>query len=491
MARVAVFAATPLWDVHHAEVIELALREKAAGHDVIVVSCDRFHASCAANPFKTDSLCTDCLSQSRRTRDHFLKEDEGFEHVKLSPRPMRRPVGHRQVSSREQLLGFDYKGAPLGSLVMSQMADEKKDTLFSLQSEADVRRANLLLSSSIDFYDACVQFLLDKKVETCFVWNGRRPSDGPAWWAARSLGVQAFIFISGVGFGRMKILQQSSIQDPAFDRERLVALKHKLVETGDFEGAVLAGQRLLESYRRGRVKAPGWRHHGRGKNGRPRFKGQFVLLLLSSPIEFMHIKAFQDFFLPDPYFWLDEVIQAVAELLPNHEVVVKWHPAQGNLTGHEANLIREKIDTLSGATHFEPQQNVDAYWLAKTADLVFTMGSTVGLWAAVFGKPLFIVGPEGSRFPGGAYRAESKNVKDTVTQTLRKYGGVPPASRGEWGALYFYNRSLLDYRFKHLKVRSLAKRRKVSVKLRAQIPFFGLSVRTLRPRRLLTRFFGT
>lgn len=452
MARVAVFAATPLWDVHHAEVIELALREKAAGNHVIVVSCDRFHASCAANPFKTDSLCTDCLSQSRRTRDHFLKEDEGFEHVKLSSRPMRRPVAHRQVSSREQLLGFDYKGAPLGSLVMSQMADEKKDSLFSLQSEADARRANLLLASSIDFYEASVEFLRKKQVTRCFVWNGRRPSDGPAWWAAKSIGAEAFVFISGSRINRMTVLEQPSVQEIGLDEGRLIQLKSDLLKSGEFQKAANLGFEFLEGYRRSTIKALGAEKVNRSASLPPEIVGNYVLLLLSSPAEFLHVKAFQEFFLPDPYFWLQEVTEAVHESLPNHQAIVKWHPAQGHLAGNEATLMRQKIASLRNVVHIQPQDDGDAYLLAQGADIVFSMGSTVGLWAAAAGKPLFILGPEGMRFPDGNYWVSDKETKVQVTKILRVHGGVPPAKEGRWAELYVYWRMSSDLRFKHVRI---------------------------------------
>lgn len=432
MVTVAIFSSTPLWELHHAEMVELALRERESGSRVLIFSCDRFYASCPANPWKEENLCRACIKQTKRTNEVFLSEAEGFEHISLPAQTGGQLKLQQLVSSREELLAYKHYDAPIGSLVVSQMSDEKSDTLFTLDTPKDLERANLLLASGIDLYDLSRQRMLDEQVDKCFVWNGRRPSDGPAWWAARSIGVDASIFISGSRFGEMVLLPQSSVQDDSHDRSRLVARRAELEETGRLEEAVEEGAHFLARYRAGSVDAIGWQDWRSKEQTRPVFNKPSVLLLLSSPIEEVHLESFQKFFLPDPYFWINQVIEAVGEMLPTHQVVVKWHPHQAQLLGNEARLIDEKIQQArNGSVHFAPDSNADAYWLAQNADIVFSTGSTVGSWAASIGKPLFVIGPDGELFQEGSYWISDKNVRNQVVQTLQEHKGAPPAKNGD------------------------------------------------------------
>lgn len=426
VARVAVFESTPLWEVHNAETVELVASLCRAGKEVYIVSCDHFHFGCAANPGHALSLCRQCVRQSGRTRGLIHERFPDVREIFLKkPLDSSRKVGY-QVDSRLELLQFEYQGAPMGALVASQLADDLGDFLFDLTSNEMRSRANSLLQSAVDLFDATSSLIEKYGFTETYCWNGRRPSDGPIYWAAKNAGVTAFTFVSGPAKrGTYVVSEASSVQD-FFQDWKLLESHPRLEQCLDssFQDIPERGRRWLDEYRQTGGRAVGSVNYGLDRNHRPVLSAPTVCILMSSLSEAIHRREFVEVFGTDPWGWLLPIVEVLREHLPNHEIHVKWHPSMQEARGNEKAKIESTISVVQGVVHHPPDSPVDAYYLAERSDLNLTVWSTVGFWAAAErGIPLVLVGPLGDLFRESSYSVPGKDWKQEMKNILSE--GLP------------------------------------------------------------------
>ncbi len=384
-----------LWSVHIVEAIELALRARAQNAEVTLIDCVGSLSSCPANAMHESSLCGKCNSITASLHEFLEAHEIQTISIPDFSSNQYRLESLENVSSIRELKAVQSGGAPIGRLVASQIANDHKDAYFPIEGPTAAR-----VLAHCDNASALVRWatklLQEQNATKVFVWNGRRPSDGPVFYAARALGLPSYTYISGGRPGTIFVTSGASVQEvpPAEVAADIEELKAKHVDPLD------EGRAHLESYRSGVFHTIGFQHHGppvqdsldtKPLTGGPkvwaRDKRTRVLLPTSSPREEIHIAEFDELFGDDPYGWIDYLQHQLSS--SQFSLLVRWHPRQQHSGPGELRRIQEIVDGApSNAVHVLPDDDTDTYLLASEADVVVATGSTVALWAAANNKPV-------------------------------------------------------------------------------------------------------
>lgn len=416
--RTAVFSTVALWPVHHAETLELVHRAVAEGDEVTLVSCEGDLFACAANRDHKEVLCRICRTQTERTHRRLVPPE--VERARLDLARFHQPGLADAIHDRASLLAFTYAGVPIGSYALSQLANEAKDYLVSVEVGSSLDRARQLAINACALYDSVVAFTRDNGITRGYVWNGRRACDGPIFHALKDAGAHAETFITG-GF------PNSIFTTPHRTIHEGMAALHGWEAPSDLEERAALereGLEYLEAYRTNRLTVRDFRAFGDSAETvepdwpLPHDGRQRCLVLMSTVTEVMGMDGTWEFHADAPYSWLEELARE-RRFIERYAVVVKWHPNQADVGPNEKRHIDETVAGASVFHHLGPSdRSHDAYALTKGAELVLMTGSTVGVWAAANGQCVVSIGPHADRlsfqamtgFPDvAAYVAELDN----------------------------------------------------------------------------------
>lgn len=423
-----------LWDVHVVETIEIALQARAKGADTTVVVCNGSLSSCPANALHSSSLCGKCNNKT----DHLVAflEKHGVRVVSVPQFPSTLTEGQSitDVSTRRDLMGFRPGNAPIGRLVASQIADDLKDVYFSLTGTVRERALQHCLNGAA-LFEWSTRVLTEVGATKVFVWNGRRPSDGPFYYAAKKLGIEAFTYISGGRPGSVFVTTAPSVQEV---RPEEVATDIRALSE-QFASAPLEGMSRLNDYRFGTYQQVGYNSFDQpiltsAQNLTAPIlewlnaQSRRIFLPTSSPSEQIHIEEVDSLFGDDPYAWIERLQARVAEA--GLALLVRWHPAQNRPgTGEHARINEIAHAAPPGVHHILPQEAFDAYFLAAESDIVVTTGSTVAIWAAATNKPVIHMDPRPHFLEAAWTRVSSE---DDLWQALQE----PRSSTAEAAQLW-------------------------------------------------------
>lgn len=398
---VLVYANVQLWDVHIAEALDLARYSRLAGARTALVLCTGALSTCPANAFHMEIKCQMCVKKTENISQ--TEKLRGISVITFSDfLALKTPLNVEAIESRSDLLQYEYENVPIGRLVASQLADDYRDYYFSLRDDEIRSRAHKACVSAVKLYEQAKKVVSDFDASKVFVWNGRRPSDGPVWYAAKSVGAEAFTYVSGGSPGRTFITAASSVQcDSVAEMEVSIgALSAKYKATMHD-----LGRAHFDDYRYGQWRGLGYEHYPaidaatEATATRLRIWQESsqtrILVLTSSPVEEIHLDWTHKLFGDDPYGWIERFQRWALEF--DLAVCVRWHPRQALAGPNESRRIQQVMERADPAViHLGPAESVDAYRLAENAHVVVGTGSTVSLWAASNSKPVVTFRRSGS-----------------------------------------------------------------------------------------------
>ncbi len=414
-----------LWDVHFAETVEIAARARAQGARVNLMYCTGALSSCPANAFRSKEVCQDCNTQTL----HLFKGLPKDVHLiplqfKCSYREGNEIELEQQIKeihNRSTLLAFVYKSVPIGRLVATQLCGDQRDYYFELDTWESVIRSRDLCRSAVSLFEQSRRRIIEQEATKVFVWNGRRPSDGPVWYAAKSLGIANFSYISGNTLGSIYCTTGSSVQSTP-RHEVIQSMKHR---KSVFQNNLpVETDAKLADYRSGRSTSLGYKPYRGEKtvdfeSATADWRNsnlKKVLVLTSSPIEIIHRSPATSAEDNDPYGWIAR-LQEIA-VHKRIALCVRWHPRQSGAGKYEAERIHQIIsEAPESILHFAPVVDIDAYALTVYADVIVSQGSTVALSAAR--KNAVVVSyTAGGRFSDGSFFGEEVKKEDGLLDAI-------------------------------------------------------------------------
>jgi len=393
MSRTLIYSHVPLWIAHHAEALELSLERAAAGETVYFLSCDGALHSCPANPTHNPGVCYKCVRQTRYSIHKILPNQCINIYLdSLSDLKIRKQLDKCRFDTLEQLSAYKYQDLPVGELVASQLVDELRDVFFPLH--ALQKRVKSDIEMAISLYNQGTKILQMYSINRVFVWNGRRPSDGPLLYAARDLGLEYYSYISGVKKGTYYFVPALKIHD--IDAQKLLVDRSSNNCNKDCRATIkIAANEFYRRQRRGSLQYLGYEsfHQSHQKSFEASSDGRPILSIFTS--SYWEYFAMPDYLSPiykNHYDGLKQIVQDL-DLSDKWSVYVRWHPNLINCGPYERRFIDEVIaSTSEAARHYLPEDLVNSYDIVMASDVVLTFGSTIGIEAAYYGKPSILLG---------------------------------------------------------------------------------------------------
>jgi len=167
---------------------------------IYFLSCDGALHSCPANPTHNPGKCYACVRQTSYSIERLLPNQcINIKLDSLSHPEIKTSLDECRFETLTELASYKYRDLPIGELVASQLVDELRDVFYPLENLQ--KRVKGEIELAVSLYHQGIKILQTHKINRVFVWNGRRPSDGPLLYAAWDLGLEYYSYISGTKQG--------------------------------------------------------------------------------------------------------------------------------------------------------------------------------------------------------------------------------------------------------------------------------------------------
>jgi hypothetical protein len=462
--RVLIYSHTPLWDVHHSGMVELAWRHSTSGDEVTILSCEGELSACPANPYHRKTLCSLCKTQSQVSRALYLPKE--CEHLVLNLSP--RNLMLEDFESLEEFSQYKFGHLPAGRLALSQLVTDLRDCHVA-PNDLNGRGKELIMNG-VALYLESKSLLSVGEFDRVYVWNGRRDSDGPLLIAAQELGIPALAYISGGAPDRLYLAE--SLHSMENFIKDILEFKQKHSEPSEQVFLRDQAELFYKDVKQGTSSIPGMVWFGGefspSANAIFPVSSKRKLAIFSSSLwETINFPEWQnaDPTLKDTYFLLQSIAND-SGILEQYEIVIRWHPALRTVGENELRLLNKTIEMTPLITHILPSDSVNSYDLIEEADLILTTGSTISIEAAYRGKPTIVAGPTVFGQLGSTYSANSsRELWELLMQDLGPLSDDGAVLYGAWfrnfGEKYrfvTYNEESGTYSIAGKKVRSASSR---------------------------------
>ena len=392
--NVFVFSNTPLWDIHYAEAVEIALNRNSRGDKVYFYQCRGELLGCPANPNREESKCVSCIEKSSYVIEKALPFAQIVTFENWSQQEPPDTIFESGTDSLEHLESLHLGGLPIGGLVASQVADDTSDGLFDPSDYQT--RIRKLLDTGYRLFSCAKDFFSQQQIDVAYVWNGRRVADGPVVYAAKVLGREFRTFISGPTLGTYIEPRSLTVQAMDYQKAGLANLKESVAENPDVRDLVIErGNHFFTNQRSGSNYGLGLYNFSESfaDSFSPGTSKPVLSIFPSCGWEKTGQDEFRNGVYDSEYDALEILLEKLS-MLSQFEVVVRWHPNLRKVEGNERARIKNiHSKFLEDAQFIEPSSSISTYSLIEHSELVVTFGSTVGVEACYYGKPSICIGP--------------------------------------------------------------------------------------------------
>lgn len=449
--KVAIYAPIALWEVHLAQAVEIAYVEQSKGNEVTIIHCQGSLASCAANMSHEEKKCRECRFQTKSSmKTHF---PEQAKHVFLREKRIDVTLSGdiSRLDTIEELKKFTYEGHPFGLSVLSHLVTEKRD--WDLDFENIREKAIKILKNSIEHFNGMTE-LLEDRFDLVYIFGGRRPAEAFAAFAAKSKGITTKYFEHGSQAGKYWITENKFFTLRGIKEEISFWKENNWIEGSHLARRRMMGEEYFHSLRNFARKDPYFTSFLTGYHETPTISGTKPLMAVftSSLWEFAGFDEELD--CPVDFrnqYELYERLGMDQDLLEKFEIVFRWHPALKLAGNFEKGSMNKVIERTTQCIHIKPNEPVSSYDLMTLADVLVTIGSTIGIEGAAAGKPSILLGNASYSGLGSVYEPktyeEFKKLVEKIPPALSREGAL---IYGDWVSNYgidfqFVSRNGVEY----------------------------------------------
>ena len=394
--KVAVFSTHILWPTHYETELEIIQNHIDLGDDVTHYACQRNLQHCELIfPYTEKSnksyeeikkeLCTKCIAKQNKGANLL---SEGVKREELLPAKW--AAEFNEIPNDSFFENYD----SLKTLVI-----ENYDVGWSLLSSliSLTRNPNVNLSDykkqliknyqeSIAIYYRAVEQIELHKFDKIYVFNGRFSYTKALFRAAQKCGVDCFLMERGSNFKKYGLFKNHTIHNISKFRENALELWKS--EPDESKKRNVANE-FYENRRKGIIGSWHSMTQAQKEGLLPEnwnFAKKNICYFTSSDDEFVSI----DESWKNPYFENQfEIINHLCEMMKkdtfqNHHLYIRIHPNANELGEFYINTIMELGNNVN-ITVLHPKSNVSSYALLDAAEVIVTMGSTIG-YEAVYAK---------------------------------------------------------------------------------------------------------
>lgn len=329
------------------------------------------------------------------------------------------------IGESEEWIEFEFKGIPIGRILMSSYARIEGARSFPLNHMPTTMRMSVVKQVMLAY--ATVN-KLELKIDQIIFSNGRGPIDATVLALARKMKLQCLALESGANSGKYFVYGNS----PHYAPDWWDAIK-KFSNSSNPDANKAAADKYWTKKLNGfdEISNKDWSIAFENGSLPRELPDNFITYFCTSEHE---VPVFDDFEEPRPQFKNQlEAVKALAEICSemNINLVIKRHPNSVSKNGVDnEKKMWEWAEQSNSILYLGPHSKHDTYALMKRSTAVITYKSSTGIEAAALGIPSISLGPAKWAYTELS-RAESTQK---ITQFLQAPTCLDREQTQTWGA---------------------------------------------------------
>lgn len=407
-----IFAPINTWEAHEAITLEIILTELEQGNQVIRIQCESVLVTCPANKQHSLSKCNECRYRGQKTSAIIKSIEASYSEIWLRSTDVAQSDIDLDLYGYKfsELQSFNYDNFRFGSYVYGELISENED--IHLNEERDGQRAAELLAMSIQLYEWFLEQLSAHKIDKVYIWNGRRSPEAALAFAAKKLGVDVLYFNLGSKFNKYLLSKMPCSQIEGVNAEVRDWQKTRC-KSGQIEKMKMEAETYFSSLRNGTSDIPHYENFmfGYSKSDLSQLKEnnkRLLVIFTSSMWEYKTSPSLES--LNSEFQNQYEIYRKIGshpKIIDGYQIVFRWHPNLRKAGQFESLEVKRTIEMCPKVVHVLPDDIINSYSILDAAYAVITTGSTMGIEAAIAGKPSILLGIAPYQGLGSVYEPES------------------------------------------------------------------------------------
>lgn len=447
-----IYSTNSIMEPHFGCLIEEAEEQLSKGFDVTFAFCGGFAKTCYVNPTSSPVICAFCRWNQRR----LLKRFQGrCKTIELSS-PLKSDRIPFVYGNEKDIKAIKYKNVSVGYGVLSSYISLTRNPEPIINSETK-KYFDILLEDTCRSVDYFEYLLETEKPDTVSIFNGRWYEQKAAFDLSKHNHIPLRVNEVVGGFrSRTDNLRYIYHNCMPHDIANMTKTIQQLWDYSDepIEEKIKKGKDFFERRRHGIIAGDrvytGKQKKGSIPNVDPSKKN--IVIFNSSEDEFASIgEDFESLSLFDSQL---DGINYICEELRNkpYHIYLRVHPNLSKITYRyhiELYNLEAKYDNL---TVIPADAQCDSYALLDIADKVVVFGSSLGIEACYWNKPVILLRASFYYYLGACYIPKSKKeVIEMIQQDLIPKEQLPAIKYG----YMIMNRQLFAIPFKHLDMHTV------------------------------------
>lgn len=314
---------------------------------------------------------------------------------------------------------YYYQNFDAGLAIKSSIVSSTRD--INIEFEKNEVRIKTMLKESVLLYDYISELINTEKIEKVFLFNGRFSMLKACLRAAQKEAVDIRIHERGSTVDKY-MLYKNNLPHSIKNTETLI---EEYWKNGDSKRRNINSKQFYESRKNGEIL--NWKSFVNGQNRElsiPNYNIEDfnISIFTSSEDEFVSIgEEWSDNLFPTQIDGIDYLAEWYSHNRSNFKIYIRIHPNVAGSGEKYKKELRKQIDKLKDDYPFlifiDPDDKISSYKLLEYSDIVFTFGSTMGIEAAYWGKPVVVLSSCFYRNLGSTYSPRSL---DELNKTLRQ-----------------------------------------------------------------------
>jgi hypothetical protein len=412
--KILFFCNVVLWKAQLNGLLNLIHKEIKNKNKIYLLFCDSTLESCPPNNQKIKSICILCKNYQKNIYKKYLNKDVKLIKLNLETEKYNKKFCFKNF---DDFKDFKFDGAPLGTLVTSDLTTLFKDSNLNFEQVSDL--AQKKLSSSISLYKKSLEVIKENKIDVVYAWNGRRGSDGSVLYAAKKLKKNYYSYISSPKGTHLIVRKSLNVHDLKLNKSEIKKINIK----NFFKNSTEVKKYIKKQFfylSKGVSSSFKIFHNIKKKNYTSlNFKKKKNVITIFTSTLWEHSSLGKDW---DIVFdnkkinflnLLDQIVNN-EKILKFNDIIIKWHPYHMYSSKNELNEIENFIKKNNHIKNYRYYENVSIYSLIHISDNVITIGSTTGVeYSYIKLKKVILIGP--SYYEDLNFVERCKNMKQLVT----------------------------------------------------------------------------
>jgi hypothetical protein len=366
--------------------LEIATQLMNQGHEVIFLRCLKQLNTCFANPEHTYFGCKVCISKISRAYNRINVHEKNMVSFPEVIIDVDQVYDANNIKNINDLKNITYKGWDLGMAVTSSLVSIVRD------HEPDVNYYKNYIRKGIEtavfVYESGHKLINEIKPDEVYLFNGRFLEVRPFMRLCEERSIKFYTHERG-GVLKNYMLREKSIP------HSLVSAKNEieaLWQTGGEEKEAI-GRKFFED-RRNRV-IQGWHSFTKGQEynklpaGFDTLKNN-IAIFNSSMDEYEGIAEHKSGIYENDNTGIEKILSSFKDDKDKH-FYLRVHPNLKNLHNTQTKGIEAIRKKYTNVTVINADDDVDTYELMNRCDKVIVFGSTAGIEAVYWNKPVILL----------------------------------------------------------------------------------------------------